>query len=431
MLNDHRQAVPPARSSPPTLYEILQVPADASGEAIAAAYQRAQERLDLQGHDEETRNQRMLLQDAYSRLQDPQRRRAYDLGLLRKARPAAVSRRERHVTRWWLVLALVMIAGLAHERVGRSWIRSPASLAAVAPEPHVAGPAPLTASWPTLSAPELYRGLAPSAATILIEDAYGQLLGSGSGVIVGRGQVITNCHVAKSGATLKVQTLAGVYVASIETADDQYDLCRLRVPAEAGPAVTIRSSSELLPGETTYALGAPRGLSLSLSAGILAAVRTLKDGGHLLQTTAAIAPGSSGGGLFDAQGRLIGITTYQYTQGQGINFAVAADLISSMQQRDAGHDSVGSLTLGSEEPILGSWSCFDPVGGTNLEMNFAANGHLILQIGDKRGVTAYHLQAGVLSFQTPGRSLDGRIEGLDKDKMVLNYGGQRLACTRH
>jgi len=77
-------------------------------------------------------------------------------------------------------------------------------------------------------------------------------------------------------------------------------------------------------GEPVYTIGSPRRLERSLGQGIVSGVRHL-DGVTFIQTTAQISPGSSGGGLFDAAGNLIGVTTKTLKQSQGLNFAIAID----------------------------------------------------------------------------------------------------------
>ncbi len=423
---------PVVETSKQTLYQILGVTVDASPAAIEAAYVAACAAM----HDavDFDRNRQVVLQEAYNCLRDPQRRRAYDAACKAKAagRGMPAQRRGQRSLTWLWLLPLVLLAWWAagyHQRAG---VVAMKGLSAPAP----VSPAPLPAALPVPSAPlhlspeELYGRLTPSVAVVTILDAHGNSLGSGSGVIVAPGRVISNCHVAKSGASLSVQTLAGDFPAHLETADDRDDLCRLQVSEDAGPAVPIRASDDLRVGETVYALGAPSGLALSWSAGVISALRHAPGDGRVIQTTAAISPGSSGGGLFDTQGRLIGITTYRLAQTSNINFAVAADLITGMQERDAGLGSVGALTLGSDEKLLGAWSCFDPVGGQSWDMNFAANGHLLMQVGSRRGLVAYHRQDGRISFQVPGRRLDGYIEEISADKLVIRYGEQHFACTR-
>ena len=86
--------------------------------------------------------------------------------------------------------------------------------------------------------------------------------------------------------------------------------------------------SDLEVGEPLYTLGSPSGLELSLSNGVLSGLRE-HDGQRLVQTTTPISPGSSGGGLFDARGNLVGITALVLVGkdriNQALNFAVPAE----------------------------------------------------------------------------------------------------------
>jgi hypothetical protein len=113
--------------------------------------------------------------------------------------------------------------------------------------------------------------------------------------------------------------------------DERHDLALLNVAAFAKKAVEIRASNTLAVGERVYAIGSPQGLELSLSEGIVSGLRPARDG-KLIQTTAAISHGSSGGGLFDAAGHLIGITTFTIRDSQGLNFAIPAEHISELHR---------------------------------------------------------------------------------------------------
>ncbi len=87
-------------------------------------------------------------------------------------------------------------------------------------------------------------------------------------------------------------------------------------------------------GEKVYAIGAPLGLELSISDGLVSGER--RHGTHTwLQTTAAISPGSSGGGLFNAQGQLVGITTASIADGQNLNFAIPVDDVYRVDHQTA------------------------------------------------------------------------------------------------
>jgi tetratricopeptide (TPR) repeat protein len=76
-------------------------------------------------------------------------------------------------------------------------------------------------------------------------------------------------------------------------------------------------------------MGAPEGLELTLSEGLISGLREF-EGGLVVQTSAAISPGSSGGGLFDARGQLVGITTFYLKEGQNLNFALPGDWAQSL-----------------------------------------------------------------------------------------------------
>jgi hypothetical protein len=98
--------------------------------------------------------------------------------------------------------------------------------------------------------------------------------------------------------------------------------------------VRLGKTAGLKVGDPVYAVGAPQGLELSLSEGIVSQLR----GGPppIIQTTVAISPGSSGGGLFNAEGELVGITTFQLKEGQNLNFALPVEWIGSIVKGKTG-----------------------------------------------------------------------------------------------
>jgi cytochrome c-type biogenesis protein CcmH/NrfG len=119
-------------------------------------------------------------------------------------------------------------------------------------------------------------------------------------------------------------------VATVASQDSTHDLVQLRVPGLTVPAVPLRLSTDLRVGERVYAIGAPQGLELSISEGLISGLR-LFDGRRAIQTTAPISAGSSGGGLFDDRGRLVGITTFYANDGQNLNFAFPGEGIVALR----------------------------------------------------------------------------------------------------
>lgn len=179
---------------------------------------------------------------------------------------------------------------------------------------------------------EVFSMAAPSVVVVRALDAQGKLLSFGSGVVIASAQVVTNCHVTKVGTRLEVKSGPRALPASLRYTDRERDLCQLAVPGLTAPAVKIGSVKQLKIGARVVALGAPQGLELSLSDGIVSALRGAGDA-SIIQTTAPISPGSSGGGLFDEEGRLIGITTFYLAEGQNLNFALPADWIAAIPER--------------------------------------------------------------------------------------------------
>lgn len=178
-------------------------------------------------------------------------------------------------------------------------------------------------------AQEVFRRLSPSVVTVLALDENGGREGQGSGVVIARGQVVTNCHVVQEAATLRVVTTQGEMAARWIRRHGERDICLLAVEGLQAEPVALRSSRSLAAGEPVFALGNPLGFGLTISAGLIANFSTMGDTAIVL-TTAAQSPGSSGGGLFDGDGRLVGITTAVLGTGQNFNLAIASDGLDSL-----------------------------------------------------------------------------------------------------
>jgi len=150
----------------------------------------------------------------------------------------------------------------------------------------------------------------------------------GSAVAISERLLLTNCHVIEAAGPDLSIGLSGVdalFQAEIVAQDHMMDRCVVSVSdIRLHPIEGVRRYESLEIGETLYAIGNPARLERTLSDGLLSGKRVI-DGRRYLQTTAAISPGSSGGGLFDASGNLVGITTMTLRGTQNINFAIPAE----------------------------------------------------------------------------------------------------------
>ncbi|MBM4349964.1 MAG: tetratricopeptide repeat protein [Deltaproteobacteria bacterium] len=188
-------------------------------------------------------------------------------------------------------------------------------------------------------------------------DAQGKLKSQGSGVLISSGRVATNCHVIEGGASYQVGRGKELVSATLYAEDGEKDICLLDTKGITGKPVELGKAAGLKVGDPVYALGAPQGLELSLSDGIVAQLR----GGPppLIQTTAAISPGSSGGGLFDGEGRLVGLTTLYLEGGQSLNFAMPVEWINEVkpgrQTAAEGHSRIEWLKRAMALEELNDW----------------------------------------------------------------------------
>ena len=173
---------------------------------------------------------------------------------------------------------------------------------------------------------ELYTRLSPSVLRILAASVLKKERGlaQGSAVAVTLKLALTTCHVIDGMDLFGTKLGDDVAFLKFVGGDKKRDICVIRANTQLQPVVSTRSYDDLKVGEKVYAIGSPKGLQNTLSEGIISGLRK-KDDIRYVQTSAPITSGSSGGGLFDEQGKLIGITTFVVKGGGNLNFAVAVD----------------------------------------------------------------------------------------------------------
>jgi S1-C subfamily serine protease len=182
----------------------------------------------------------------------------------------------------------------------------------------------------------VFQSASPSVVVVQVATENGE--SQGSGVVAADGEVVTNFHVIKGARGLvTVKQGSRSWRAEVSGVDEESDLARLTVLLRRGdsfdlPVASLRVAQELQVGERVYAIGAPRGLERTLTEGLISGLPSA-EGQTFVQTSAAISSGSSGGGLFDARGELIGITTMYLRESQNLNFAVPADRVKWLMGR--------------------------------------------------------------------------------------------------
>ncbi|MCI0433010.1 MAG: trypsin-like peptidase domain-containing protein, partial [Gemmatimonadetes bacterium] len=178
--------------------------------------------------------------------------------------------------------------------------------------------------------------------------------GAGSGVVITPdGYLLTNQHVVNGAARVRTQFVDGRSVeAELVGEDAATDLAVIRALASGLPSATVLANEPLRVGQLVVAVGNPYGFQSTVTAGVVSALgRALRSrDGRLIegivQHTAALNPGNSGGPLADAYGRVVGVNTAIIAMAQGIGFSVPAPTAHWVLSEILSHGRVRRVYLG-------------------------------------------------------------------------------------
>lgn len=183
-----------------------------------------------------------------------------------------------------------------------------------------------------------------AVAMVEVYDKNGELFGQGSGVFIAHkgvcdGTLITNYHVIEGAKRITAKLSSGAYYSAKEilAADKNYDIAIIQFEAKDVPCIKgLGDSDKVKIGDKVFAIGAPMGLENTVSQGNISCPKRKLGGIEFIQFSAPISSGSSGGGLFDARGKIIGITSKAIevstesegkTIAQNLNLAIPINLV--------------------------------------------------------------------------------------------------------
>ena len=186
----------------------------------------------------------------------------------------------------------------------------------------------------TLTADKIYKKVSDAVVVILAYNSSNKLSSQGSGVVINnKGYVVTNFHVLAENDRLEIlHNKEIVPYVDIIGIDVQKDILILKIEEEKLPSIKIGDSKNLTIGQRIYAIGSPMGFENSISEGIISGLRSSGEmGKNVIQITASISPGSSGGAVVNDKGELIGISTFTVSESQNLNFAIPIDDILGIE----------------------------------------------------------------------------------------------------
>ena len=173
--------------------------------------------------------------------------------------------------------------------------------------------------------------LASSVVMIMVHDSAGEEFACGSGIMIGKkGYILTNNHVLSDGSffTVRIENDSACYRTSqVIKYNALLDLAVIRIDRALVPLYVYKGPQKLVRGQKVVAIGSPLGLFNSVSDGIISGFRKMDDV-DLIQFTAPISSGSSGGAILNMYGEVIGISTTMIRNAQNINMAVGYEFIN-------------------------------------------------------------------------------------------------------
>lgn len=174
-----------------------------------------------------------------------------------------------------------------------------------------------------------------STVLLVMEDANGQPLSLGSGFFVRNGQLATNLHVVKGasrGYAKLVSQKTKYDIEGITAVDAERDLVILKISVPGAQLIPLGDSDTVQIGTPIYAVGNPRGLEGTFSQGIISSIRKVGMD-KILQLTAPISPGSSGGPVLNNKGQVIGVSVATFRGGQNLNFAIPSNYLKKLMKQ--------------------------------------------------------------------------------------------------
>jgi S1-C subfamily serine protease len=326
-----------------TLYEILEVPADAGPEDIAHAHERKV--LEIKRATTFDPSSAAFVKQAFEVLSDPKRRAAYDASLVTSAERAAataqssadldLSAEAAADDRARKIRLLGAVGGMALIFIVLFMVFRPRTPPpAPAPEPVAEAPKPAAPPPPRLrTGSEILADAATSSGQVLSYSMSGQATPLGMAVEVEAGQMVTTCHGIPAGSKLVVKVGKDAMPADLAITDEDLDLCRLSIPGFTTPPLKL-AAEDAKAGDKVFVVGMNANGEMAATEGKVNQLRPTAAG-PVLDVSVPIAASASGGGVFNDRGQLVGIATTTHQAGAGINVALPVSWIAQMRSRAA------------------------------------------------------------------------------------------------
>jgi Trypsin-like peptidase domain len=258
-----------------------------------------------------------------------------------------------------------------------------------------------------LSPEALFAKASPSVVLVRTYDRDSRLTGFGSGFVVSSdGLVATNHHVIRGAHSARVVFGDNSsYPVESAVGDEDRDVAVIKIQSRGLTALPLAAGEVPRVGARVYAIGNPEGFRNTLSEGLVSGLRGSGDAPALIQTTAAISHGSSGGPLLSDSGEVVGITTLIWGEGQNLNMAVPVSRLVAILQRQNTLRPLSALT-NSERAAEAQWTAKDK---RNLARFFRALSREEIALAPMYAILQNRNKPNPADFVAVGNILEGAL----------------------
>lgn len=225
---------------------------------------------------------------------------------------------------------------------------------------------------------------AKNSASIVTIGALAKKFGRiGTGFVVSQeGLILTNNHVLDENDDIYVKFNDNkFYKGRVVDFDDRLDIALVKIDRPGSRPLKLGNSDSVRIGERILAIGNPLGLECTVSDGLISAIRETDAGTRLLQISAPISTGSSGGPLFNMSGEVIGVTSSAASGGQNLNFAVPINyaklfLAKTFKRTAPSRPNAASYTVAPDDTLFGISKKFGTTIAELIRLNGLSNGRV-------------------------------------------------------